>query len=87
MILLDDPLSAVDAHVGQHLWAECICGILSQNTRVLVTHHMHFLPYADYIAVIEKGKIAHFGTFEALDSEVSKACKSLRSNPTFCGVD
>ena len=71
MILLDDPLSAVDAHVGQQLWSECICGILAKQTRILVTHHMHFLQYADQIAVLEKGRIAHLGTFEALDSEVS----------------
>ena len=73
VILLDDPLSAVDAHVGQHLWLECICGLLARQTRVLVTHHMHFLQHADLIAVIEDGKIAHLGTFDALDSEVSES--------------
>lgn len=38
MYLLDDPLSAVDAHVGRHLFNACICGLLLESTRVLVTH-------------------------------------------------
>ena len=35
MYLLDDPLSAVDAHVGRHLFNTCICGLLLESTRVL----------------------------------------------------
>ena len=35
--VLDDPLSAVDAHVGSHLLSEAICGLLSRATRVLVS--------------------------------------------------
>jgi len=38
IILLDDPLSAVDAHVGKWLFERCICGVLRGKTRVLVTH-------------------------------------------------
>ncbi len=38
--LLDDPLSAVDAHVGRRMWERCLCGALRGATRVLVTHQM-----------------------------------------------
>jgi ABC-type multidrug transport system fused ATPase/permease subunit len=38
--LLDDPLSAVDAHVGSVLFERCICGVLGGTTRVLVTHQL-----------------------------------------------
>ncbi len=38
--LLDDPLSAVDAHVGRHLFDRCICGVLAGATRVLATHQL-----------------------------------------------
>lgn len=54
--LLDDPLSAVDAHVGRHLFTECIGpkGILARQdaTRILVTHQVHFLKDADWIVVL-----------------------------------
>jgi ABC-type bacteriocin/lantibiotic exporter with double-glycine peptidase domain len=38
--LLDDPLSAVDASVGRHLFERVICGELAGKTRVLVTHQL-----------------------------------------------
>lgn len=54
--LLDDPLSAVDAHIGLQLYNECIGpkGFLaSENaTRILVTHQVHFLKDADWIIVL-----------------------------------
>lgn len=50
--LLDDPLSAVDAHVGRQLFDECINGYLRHTTRVLVTHQLHYLKDADYIIIM-----------------------------------
>lgn len=54
--LLDDPLSAVDAHVGRHLFNECIGpkGRLARRgaTRILVTHQVHFLKDADWVVVL-----------------------------------
>ena len=46
VVLLDDPLSAVDAHVGRHLLDSCICGLLEGTTRVLVTHQLMALKSA-----------------------------------------
>ena len=46
VVLLDDPLSAVDAHVGRHLLDSCICGLLEGTTRVLVTHQLMALESA-----------------------------------------
>lgn len=54
--LLDDPLSAVDTHVGSHLFNKCIGpnGFLAKSgcTRVLVTHQVHFLRDADFVIVL-----------------------------------
>lgn len=64
--LLDDPLSAVDAHVGRHLFEECIGshGRLGKQktTRILVTHQVHYLKDADYIVILRDGKIEHQGS-------------------------
>ncbi|OZJ01918.1 hypothetical protein BZG36_05007 [Bifiguratus adelaidae] len=66
IVLLDDPLSAVDAHVGRYLFENCICDALSSKTRVLVTHQLHVLPKVDYIIVMKDGSIAEEGTFAEL---------------------
>ena len=61
LYLLDDPLSAVDAHVAKHLFKRCIMGLLRNKTRILCTHHVNFLKDADYIIVMEEGKIVQTG--------------------------
>ena len=71
IILLDDPLSAVDAHVGKHLFDEAIRGALKDKTRILVTHALHFLPACDYIICIEAGQITQQGTYAGLMAESS----------------
>ncbi|ORY64744.1 P-loop containing nucleoside triphosphate hydrolase protein [Leucosporidium creatinivorum] len=65
-VLLDDPLSAVDAHVGAFIFNEAIMGTLSGKTRILVTHALHVLPHADEILVLENGRIAERGTYTEL---------------------
>lgn len=70
--LLDDPLSAVDAHVGRHLFDEVIGprGRLANEkaTRVLITHQVHFLTEADWVVIIENGRISRQGTYEELSN-------------------
>lgn len=63
MYLLDDPLAAVDVHVARHLYSECIVGLLRHTTRILVTHHVHFLHAADFVIVIDGGRITHIGQY------------------------
>lgn len=65
MYFLDDPLSAVDVHVGQHLMTACICGLLAEKTRIVVTHQLQFLPFADTVMVINDGHIDELGTYQA----------------------
>ncbi|KAH7314785.1 hypothetical protein KP509_21G019800 [Ceratopteris richardii] len=64
--LLDDVLSAVDAHTGSHLFKECICGILSGKTVLLVTHQVEFLAQSDLILVMKDGKISQAGRYEEI---------------------
>ncbi|KAH8827646.1 multidrug resistance-associated ABC transporter [Flagelloscypha sp. PMI_526] len=67
IVLMDDPLSAVDAHVAQSLMSNCILsGLLAKRTRILVTHALHVLPHSDHIYMVENGKIVAQGHYEEL---------------------
>lgn len=66
--LLDDPLSAVDAHVGSRIVDECICGFLKGKTRILVTHQIQYLKVADEIIVMNSGSVQARGSFAELQS-------------------
>ncbi|XP_067624098.1 multidrug resistance-associated protein 1 isoform X4 [Eurosta solidaginis] len=68
LYLLDDPLSAVDSHVGKHIFEEVIGpnGLLAKKTRVLVTHGITFLPQTDNIYVMKLGEISESGTYQEL---------------------
>ncbi|XP_034007075.1 multidrug resistance-associated protein 4-like [Trematomus bernacchii] len=66
--LLDDPLSAVDAEVGRHLFEKCICGLLNNKCRILVTHQLQYLQASDQIIVLKEGHIMAEGTYNELQS-------------------
>ncbi|XP_069046323.1 multidrug resistance-associated protein 1-like isoform X3 [Lepisosteus oculatus] len=85
IFLLDDPLSAVDVHVGQQLLNRVIgpTGLLKNKTRVLVTHNTTVLPLADQIVVMENGKITEIGSYQSLLSSKQKAAEFLQS---YCHV-
>ena len=64
--LLDDPLSAVDAHVGSEIFHKCFKTYLRGKTILLVTNNQQFLPYVDRIVMMHEGRIAEIGTYTQL---------------------
>ncbi|XP_062618978.1 multidrug resistance-associated protein 1-like isoform X2 [Saccostrea cucullata] len=66
--LLDDPLSAVDSHVGKHIFEEVIgsSGLLKNKTCILVTHGIQWLNKVDEIIVLADGKISETGSYDEL---------------------
>lgn len=64
--LLDDPLSAVDTHVGRHLFDQCMRSFLREDIIILVTHQLQFLEQADIIVIMDKGKLSAVGTYESM---------------------
>ncbi|KAH8851362.1 Multidrug resistance-associated protein 4 [Schistosoma japonicum] len=69
ILLLDDPLAAVDVRVSNHLFQQCICRFLSDRLRLLVTHQHQLLPYMDRILILKEGEIEFFGTYLELQSK------------------
>lgn len=66
IILMDDPLSAVDAHVGRHIMDKAICGLMKDKCRILATHQLHVLSRCDRIIWMEDGHIQAIDTFNNL---------------------
>lgn len=79
--LLDDPLSAVDAHVGKHLFDKCICGILSNKTRILVTHQLQHLHRVDTLVLLDHGgHVLAVGSYEKVVSQHTTAFTHIVEN-------
>ncbi|XP_027033322.1 ATP-binding cassette sub-family C member 3 isoform X2 [Tachysurus fulvidraco] len=79
--LLDDSLSAVDAHVAKHIFDNVIGpeGALRQKTRILVTHSISFLPQVDNIMVIVEGRVSEMGSYQDLLNENGAFAEFLRN--------
>ncbi|KAH7152323.1 P-loop containing nucleoside triphosphate hydrolase protein [Dactylonectria estremocensis] len=69
IVLMDDPLSAVDAHVGRHIFDKAILGLLKDKCRILATHQLWVLNRCDRIVWMEGGKIQAIDTFDNLMRE------------------
>ena len=67
LVLLDSPLSAVDAYTGQHIFRHCIQGLMlrgdARATVVLVTHQVELFPAADILIVMDKGAAVYVGPY------------------------
>jgi ABC-type multidrug transport system fused ATPase/permease subunit len=90
VVLLDDPLSAVDAHVGRALWENVIGpnGVLraSGATVVIATHQVQFLPDVDRLLVLDDGRVVADGTFGDIAAtnrfaELSSVARSENATP------
>lgn len=78
ILVLDDVLSAVDAHVGRLIVDEALTGELSRGrTRILATHHAELvLPYASYHVQLRTGEVE-----EVNHLTPSPGSQLLMSNP------
>jgi ABC-type multidrug transport system fused ATPase/permease subunit len=82
IIIMDDPLSALDAQVGAHVFREAIKGFLAGKCRILVTHATHILPQCDRIIVLRDGSISAIGTYDELLTSNSGLRQMLESSGT-----
>ncbi|KAI1697770.1 ABC transporter transmembrane region domain-containing protein [Ditylenchus destructor] len=68
LYILDDVLSAVDSHVGSHIFSQVIGpnGLLNRTTRIFALNSLAFLKDCDRIVVMHEGKIYEIGSFGEL---------------------
>ncbi|XP_018565523.1 probable multidrug resistance-associated protein lethal(2)03659 isoform X2 [Anoplophora glabripennis] len=78
--LLDDPLSAVDTHVGRQLFDDCVCGYLKDKCVVLITHQLQYLRKVETIYLIDDGKVYASGSYTDLQTCNNEFIKLLTSN-------
>ncbi|WOO86211.1 Metal resistance protein YCF1 [Vanrija pseudolonga] len=71
--LLDDPLSAVDAHVGRHIFDHVLGpnGILKNKARILCTNAVNVLPQATNIVMLRRGIIIERNTYDGAMADTS----------------
>ena len=64
VLLLDDCLSAVDAHTAKHIYEKCIKGpLLADRTTILVSHHVQLTaPGAAYLVALDNGRVKYEGS-------------------------
>ena len=82
---LDDPLSALDLKVGTYIMEKTILQQLKSKTRVIVTHAIQYIKYADRVFIMEDGRITKQGTYEEVQDtplfvELQKTFKSNQNN-------
>uniref|UniRef100_A0A6Q2ZBL2 ATP-binding cassette, sub-family C (CFTR/MRP), member 8 n=1 Tax=Esox lucius TaxID=8010 RepID=A0A6Q2ZBL2_ESOLU len=70
VVFLDDPFSALDIHLSDHLMQEGILKLLREEKRtvVLVTHKLQYLPHADWIIAMKDGTIQTEGTLKDIQN-------------------
>ena len=80
LVVMDDPLSALDAHVAKDLFHKCLGkehGVFKDKAVLLVTHQLQFVHQADHIVVMNDGVIEERGTYAELTSKSGGVFKQL----------
>ncbi|XP_078661499.1 ATP-binding cassette sub-family C member 5-like [Branchiostoma floridae x Branchiostoma belcheri] len=77
--LLDDPLSAVDAHVGEHIFRHYIKETLRSKTVILVTHQLQYLSECDEVVLLKDGRVAGQGPHRRLVTMNAEYAEMIRS--------
>ena len=69
VILMDDPISALDANVKKKIFTKVFTGELKNKTRILVTHAVDFLHLVDKILLLKDGEIILSGKYEDIEDD------------------
>ena len=81
--VFDDPLSALDNHVGSAIFEKVITGELKNKTVILVTNALQYLPKANQVVVLGDGKMQEIGTYTSLMAKKGAFCNLMKTH----GID
>ncbi len=79
IVLLDDPLSSLDASVSRHVFDQAIKKGLSEKTVLLATHQLQYLSETDMVLVLDKGVLVECGPFNELIDRNGKLTSMMAS--------
>ena len=66
ILIMDDPISALDATVRHAVFEQVFTGLMKDKTRILTTHAIEFIQKADHVVIMKDGGIAAQGSFKEL---------------------
>ena len=69
LVLLDDPISALDANVKKKIFENVLLNHLKSKTIILVTHAVDFLHLVDRIIVFKDGEMVLSGSYSEIENE------------------
>lgn len=72
IFILDDPLSAVDAHTSKSIMRRAILEYLADRTRILITNQLQYISQCDRVAWVKDGCIQAVGRYEELMASESE---------------
>lgn len=77
VLVFDDPLSAMDAHVGRRVFDQVFCGLLASKTRVFCTNQLQFCTECDRVYMLEDGEVVEAGLYKELVARTPPGCFSV----------
>ncbi|KAM6202279.1 cystic fibrosis transmembrane conductance regulator [Rhynchocyon petersi] len=68
LYLLDSPFGYLDVLTEKDIFESCVCKLMANKTRILVTSKMEHLKKADKILILHEGSSYFYGTFSELQN-------------------
>uniref|UniRef100_A0A8C3Y7I0 Cystic fibrosis transmembrane conductance regulator n=1 Tax=Catharus ustulatus TaxID=91951 RepID=A0A8C3Y7I0_CATUS len=69
LYLLDSPFGHLDIFTEKEIFESCVCKLMANKTRILVTSKLEHLKTADKILILHEGSCYFYGTFSELQGQ------------------
>ncbi|XP_063302912.1 cystic fibrosis transmembrane conductance regulator [Pelobates fuscus] len=83
LYLLDSPFSYLDLFTEKEIFESCICKLMANKTRILVTSKLEQLKKADKILILHEGTCYFYGTFAELQDQRAEFSSQLMGFDAF----